>query len=581
MAISIKIRNRAAAVHAPLTHANLKWMRDIPSKKHWEGNVLVFEPTAPALDYVRTQAPDAEWDEDTKRFAQLADEVRASAIKAEKRDPIDFQYKTKPFDHQEKVFKLSRDAKAFALLMEQGTGKSKVIADNAAWLYAKGEITGLLVVAKNGVHQNWTNNEIPAHLPDWVPREMYCWRGKKGEKSIKGAYSVKDKLAILTVNIEALSTKKGLGICERFLLAYTSFFVVDESTSIKTPSAKRTKSALKLGRLAPYRRILTGTPITKGPLDAYSQFAFLDEDILGFGSFYTFRARYAVLQDLPGKQYHGRPVKVVVAYQNLDELQAKIKPYSFRVLKKDCLDLPPKLYRRHYFEMTEEQWKHYKEMEEDIVTEFQGRRISAPLAMTRLMRLHQIACGFMPPEDPKKDMGVPINATNPRLEALMDLLEEIDEPVIIFGIYRFSLNEVYQAIAEKYGKETIIAYKGDVAAADEFQNNPQKRFFIGQTHGAGYGLTLHKASTVIYYSNDHALEARLQSEDRPHRIGQTANRVLYIDMQATDTIDGDIIDNLRTKLDVANQITGDAKNKNWMENSQLEINKNLLSKYRR
>ncbi len=577
--ISIRARKQSAVVVAPLTQANLKWMRDIPSKKQWEGNLLVFEPTAPALDYIRNVVPHAEWDEETQKFLTLADELRANAIKPEKREVADFQYKTKPFKHQETVFKLSRDAKAFALLMEQGTGKSKVILDNVAYLYAKGEIRGLLVVAKNGVHENWNNNEVPAHLPDWVPRTMACWKAKKGEKSIKGIYNVTDGLAILTVNVEALSTKKGLGICERFLLAYPCFMVVDESTSIKTPSAKRTKSALKLGRLAPYRRILTGTPITKGPLDAYSQFAFLDEDILGHGSFYSFRARYAVLQDLPGKQYHGRPVKVVVAYQNLDELQAKLKPYSFRVLKKDCLDLPPKLYRRHYFDITEAQWEHYRQMEENLVVEFQGRRISAPLAMTKMMRLHQISCGFLPPEDPKKEMGVAINDSNPRLEALMSLLEDIEGKVIIYGIYRFSLNEVYRALVKEYGAGSVIPYKGDISAADQFQQDPKARFFLGQTHAAGYGLTLHAASTVIYYSNDYALEARLQSEDRPHRIGQV-NPVLYIDMQANDTIDGEIIDALRTKLDVANQITGDAANENWMSEAQLDINNKLLARFR-
>jgi hypothetical protein len=553
----------------------LSLLQGIPSKKHWEGNLLVFEPTAPALDYIRNKFPDAKWDEGSLKFCQVADNMRALSLSLPK-VVKDYDFKTKPYDHQLRVFRDSRDRECFALLMEQGTGKTKVILDTAAWLYSHGKIGGVLIIAKNGVHRNWVDVEIPTHLPEWCNPVCSAWSAQRGEKGIRSVLerdTAKPGLAILAINVEALSTKRGEKICERFLLQFPSLVVVDESTCIKTPGAKRTKAVLRLAGFAGYRRILTGTPVTNGPLDAYSQFAFLDEDILGFGSFYTFRARYAVLQDLPGKNYRGRPVQIVVAYQNLDELQEKIKQHSFRVLKKDCLDLPEKIYQKHIFQLTDEQQKHYEDMVENIQTEFQGRVVSAPLAMTRMLRLHQISCGFMPAEVPG-EIGVAIGSKNPRLEALTDLLENISGKVIIYATYRFNLREIWTALQERYGKSCAVAYSGSVSndnrarAIEEFQNpNSPARFFVGQTEAAGYGLTLTAAETVIYYSNNHKLETRLQSEDRAHRIGQKKN-VLYIDLCAENTIDEDITEALIAKNDIACKITGD-KVLDWIRGAEV------------
>jgi hypothetical protein len=563
MPIEIKAHGKQAAVQLAINQENLSRIRKIPGHHEWRGNLLIFEPSAPNLDFMRQAFPEAAWDERTRRYCQQADTIRAKAVPPPLTLP-DFPFKTKPFEHQDKVFRSSRDRKFYALLMEQGTGKTKVTLDTAAWLYAQGLIRGLVIIAPNGVHRNWVGNEIPTHLPDFCKANSAYWTSAKGEKSIRNVLqdNREEGLRILAFNVEAFSHAKVIKYVENFLLTTPSLVVVDESTTIKTPGAKRTKSVLKIGKIAVYKRILTGTPITRGPLDAYTQFNFLDDSILGFGSYYSFRNHFAVLKDLPGKKYHGRPVQVVVGYQNLEDLKRLIEPHSFRVLKKECLDLPPKVYQRQYFEMSEAQWKHYDDMVKNIMTEFEGRRIAAPLAMTRLMRLHQIACGFLPPEDPDKDVGVAISENNPRLTCLMETLENVEGKAIIFADYRFSLREIWTALAARYGKDALVAYHGKikpddrVLAIDRFQKDPSVRFFIAQTDAAAKGLTLTAATTVIYYSNDYNLENRVQSEDRPHRIGQT-NRVLYIDLMASETVDEKIVESLLVKRDVASVITGD------------------------
>ena len=145
------------------------------------------------------------------------------------------------------------------------------------------------------------------------------------------------------MNVEAFSTQKGVEFASKFLLSHRTYMAVDESTTIKNPGAKRTKSIITLSRMAKYRRILTGSPVTKSPLDLYKQCEFLDPYLLYHSSYYTFRSRYATMRSA---NFNGRSVQIVVGYKNLAELSEKLKPFSYRVLKDDCLDLPPKTYMK-------------------------------------------------------------------------------------------------------------------------------------------------------------------------------------------------------------------------------------------
>ena len=431
--------------------------------------------------------------------------------------------------------------------MEQGTGKTKVVIDNSAYLYSKGEISALVVIAPNGVHRNWIR-EVDTHLPDWCEHQITYYRSGMNKKEIEAFESVrssKDCLKIFTFNVEAFTSPKAVHWMEKILLSNDVMLVVDESTRIKTPGAKRTKLITKFGKQVKYKRILTGTPITKNAADVYAQFKFLDPQILGYDSFYSFRNQYCVMGGFEQRQ--------IIAYKNLDELSRNVEGHSFRVLKKDCLDLPPKIYQRHFVEMSERQKKMYNTMKKGFIAELEGNVIEAPEAITRLLRLQQILCGWFPTENERVQ---PIDEKNPRIEALKDVLEGIESKVIIWARFRADIRAIERLLGD-----LAVSYHGGVdsdareLAIERFQKGDAK-YFIGTPQAGGTGLTLTAAEYAIYYSNSFDLEQRLQSEDRCHRIG-TKNNVTYIDIECQKSIDSKIIKALRDKKNIADIITKD------------------------
>jgi len=525
----------------------------LPGFKRWVGRDLLFDPTGANIERLHKYFPEAEWDNsalpDLDRYIfnlqQMEENIKMKKSELPSND--DYDFKTKPFEHQRKAFYMSRDKEAFALLMEQGTGKTKVIIDSAAYLYGKGKITALVVIAPNGVHRNWLK-EIDIHMPDWCTNQSFYYTSGMTKKRIEEydkVFASENNLKIFTFNVEAFTSPKAIYYMQKILVSNKVMLVVDESSRIKRPGAKRTKIITKFGKQADYKRIMTGTPVTKGPEDVYSQFKFLDPQTLGYDSFYSFRARYCVMGGFENKQ--------IISYQNIDELTRNIEGHSFRVLKKDCLDLPDKIYQRHYVEMTAKQKKLYQNMKKSFVAELEGNMIEAPEAITRLLRLQQILCGWFPSEGSVTQ----IDEQNPRIEAMKDILSDIDSKVIIWARFKADLRAIERALGD-----LAVSYHGDVSsdarevAVDRFQNDPKIQYFIGQPQSGGIGLTLTAADYVIYYSNSFDLEQRMQSEDRCHRIG-TKNNVTYIDIETRKTVDSKIIQALREKKSLADIITKD------------------------
>ena len=471
---------------------------------------------------------------------------------------MNFKYKTKPYAHQETALEKSWDKIEYGYFMEMGTGKSKVLVDNMAMLYDKGKINGALIIAPKGVYNNWYTSEIPTHLSNHIKPKVVLWTSnisKEKEKEYKSLFETGYDLHILIMNVEAFSTKKGSEFAYKFLKSHNTIMAVDESTTIKTPTAKRTKTILMLGQYAKYRRILTGSPVTKSPLDLYSQCTFLNEELLGHASFYSFRNRYA---HMINKNFGGRRVQIVSSYQRLDELEEILKEFSYRVLKEDCLDLPEKIYIKRNIQLTDEQEKAYSTMKSAALALLKGKMATAPHVLTQMMRLHQITCGHL-----KNDDGTITKLKNNRLDELLDLLDEIEGKAIIWANYVHDIEEITTAIKKKYGENSIVQYYGAIDSKtrqdgiNKFQNvNSPVKFFIGNPQTGGYGITLTAANTVIYYSNGYDLEKRLQSEDRAHRIGQKKS-VTYIDLIAEKTVDEKIVKALRKKIDIASEILGE------------------------
>jgi len=469
---------------------------------------------------------------------------------------MNYKFKTKPYGHQLEALKASWDKEVFAYFMEMGTGKSKVLLDNAAILYDKGEINALLLIAPKGVYKNWFDSEIPTHLVDHIDKKMVLW--KSSDKSIKQIKKLNtlfepgSDLRILIMNVESFSSGNGSEFAYKFFSAHPkSMVAIDEATTIKTPTSNRTKNILKLSNHCKYRRILTGSPVTKSPLDLYSQCAFLDPWLLDHQSFYTFKARYSICKKI---QVNGRQIEIVVGYRNLGELSEKIKTFSQRVLKEDCLDLPEKTFVKHYVELTKEQKKVYEQMKKEAIAFLDGKMQSSATVMTQLMRLHQITCGHFTADD-----GTIKDLPCSRLGELMDILEKIEGKTIIWSHYTHDVKRIIAEIKKVYGEDSVVDYYGatdtDSRSANikKFQTDDKCRFFVGTTHTGGYGITLTAGSNMVYFSNGYDLEKRQQSEARIDRIGQT-QKMTYIDIMAQDTIDERIVKALRNKVNIANEI---------------------------
>jgi SNF2 family DNA or RNA helicase len=476
---------------------------------------------------------------------------------------MNYKFKTKPYAHQLTALEKSWNRENYAYFMEMGTGKTKVLIDNLAMLYDKGKVNGALIIAPKGVVGTWYNQEIPTHLPTHIENVTILWQAnitKKQKESLDKILKVGEELHILVMNVEALSTSKGVEFATRFLNSHRPLIAIDESTTIKNPKAKRTKNIIHLANLARYRRVMTGSPVTKNPLDLFTQCYFLDPYLLGHESYYSFRMRYAIMKTA---NISGRQIQLVSGFKNLGELSDKLKPFSYRVLKEDCLDLPDKIYMKRNITLTPEQLKLYDQMRKEALATLNGKVTSTVNALTQLMRLQQITCGHFTADD-----GSTQSIKNNRIGELMDVLEETEGKAIIWAHYQYDITNIIKEVTKVHGPGSIVDYYG-LTPQDErqgnikkFQDDPKCRFIVGTPATGGYGITLTAANTVIYYSNGYDLEKRLQSEDRAHRIGQSKS-VTYVDLMCDSTVDEKIVKSLRKKINIASEVLGEEL-KSWI-----------------
>lgn len=581
------------------------------------------------------------------------------------------KFKTSPLRHQLTCLNRFGRMPAFALAAEQGTGKTWIIINNIAELWASGDVNGVLVFAPNGVHYNWDLIEIPKHMPEWVRYRVAAWSSsatKADRVRIDALFNETDAsvVRIFLMNHEALQHKSGIEAAQNFAASCSKLMLVaDESSAFKNPKAERTKQLLKLKRFSNWRRIMEGTLVPNGPFDAFSQYLFLDENILGTTSFYSFKNEYAeilqqghpLLDHISGKKtrmtqaerdalewnideldeaiarngradliacctglrdafatndYEGVAVKnaelrglfspkasraktavlqtmaaidrkiaahlAEVArsgfakgrvpqiverdrdgrpkYKNLDKLSALIAPFTFRVLKRDCLDLPKKVYKMAWFDLTAAQRLIYNKAEKENRLALNGE--DTPFnKLVAQMKLMQITTGYY--LHPDQEEPVRIDGGNPKLELLCERAKAVvaaGEKLIVWARFRIQIEDVVAALHA--AEFRVVEYHGGIAklarqtAIEDFERG-DANVFVGQQQAGGRGITLVAASNVFYFSNDYALDHREQSEDRAHRIGQE-REVLYTDFCARNTIDVECIEALRSKKVVSETI---------------------------
>ena len=471
-----------------------------------------------------------------------------------------YPYKTTPYEHQRNALNESAEKMQWAYFMEMGTGKTKVTIDNMAYLFLQRKIMAALVIAPKSVYTNW-ESEIETHMPDVIKYKTYKWNIDK-PKDYHALSQFKD-LKIFLINVEALSTKRGFDACVDYLRENKlNFVVLDESTTIKNRSAKRTKNILALQRLSHMRRILTGSPITKSPLDLYTQCQFLSPELLGFSSYLAFRNRYAEMTDIPVGS--GRFISVPKYYKRLEELETKLKQFSTRIRKDQCLDLKPKVRQKRYIELEGDSKKIYERLRTSALAIVEDSTISFSNKLTEIIKLHQVCNGFS-----KDDDGQILELHKSKINALDEILEETDGKVIIWANYIYNIKEIISFLEKKYGKESVVSIYGAIdvqtrkKAVEKIQKDSKVRFLVGNPTTGGFGLTLTAVNTVIYFSNNYNLEVRMQSEDRAHRMGQKGT-VVYIDIVAKNTLDEAIMKSLTSKGQVAAKTLGEEDLRSWL-----------------
>jgi SNF2 family DNA or RNA helicase len=314
--------------------------------------------------------------------------------------------------------------------------------------------------------------------------------------------------------------------------------------------------------LSHIRRILTGSPITKSPLDLYTQCQFLSPELLGFTSYLTFRNRYAEMADLPVGS--GRFIQIPKYYKRLDELEDKLKGFSTRIRKDQCLDLKPKIRQRRYIELEGKNKALYNRLREHALAIVEDSTISFSNKLTEIIKLHQVCNGFT-----KDDDGKILQLHDQKIDALKEILDETDGKVIIWANYLWNIHQIKHELMVKYGERSTVCIFGEVSVEDRrqavkrIQEDPETRFLVANPTTGGFGLTLTACNTVIYYSNNYNLEVRMQSEDRAHRLGQKGS-VVYVDIVAKNTLDEAIMKSLINKGKIAAKTLGEEELKSWL-----------------
>lgn len=550
-------------------------VRDLPSRRFskaqraWTAPILKQNVEAVkkmvAMPGVRTT--------DAAVLAIAAFETKLAGLRSKDGFPSWYKFKREPRKHQMLALNRGYGAKAFALFMDMQTGKSKTSIDMTVAHRMEGHITGVLILTKLSLRQNWKGHfekdcPIPysMHLPFTDrEREFDAWLAKPHD------------FKVMVVGWESLSAGKMIEFCRRFMAYKGRAIIGDETTFITGHKAQRSEFAVELAHMAEYRYALTGTPALEGPMNLYMQFEFLDPDIIGIGDFYAFRNQYAMMGGYMrpvGNAGKKIPTKII-GYQNLDELMNLIAPHAFQITKAEAYDLPPKRYQVRTVEITPKQREMYRKVKSEGVLQLKGGEEHVLQNILEVaLRLHQVTGGYgvMPREerywgrDPKTKEPIEkvrmkydpyrlMDPTdNPKIRELNDVIVEAKHKQgIIWAVYRHEIEDIV-ALMRKSGLKVGELHGG----VPERERQPQVDAFergdvqwiVGNASTGGMGYTMMASEVNIFYNNTFKAIDRVQGEDRAYGDGQTKSGI-WIDIVAEKTVDVLIMKALEAKQDLA------------------------------
>jgi hypothetical protein len=546
MKITIK-NERSAILHARASASVIHAAKHLEGPRHWlKGGGMQFDSSQRNIDLLK-ELLGAEVD-------QAGEEVEAFDIAPRSRK---YFPRTEPMPHQVRALEHIARVKNSALFMEQGTGKTWVALTRAGQLWAEGKITACIIITKKGVHRQWIEQQAPEHYG--AEHTAAAWPSKRAGR--KG-----DAIEFFSINIEAIrkATGKGRAIIEEMIEEHSGriLLIVDESHQIKSARSQQSVACQSLGRLCSHRMILTGTPIASNLEDEWAQLKFLDESIIGIRYVGSFRNEYCLMGGFQGK--------VVIGSKNVDRFKKITAPYCFRAEKEE-IGLLPKRYSRWEFDLTKPQLKTIADAKNELraiiqEAESAGKEVPFGEVGASLLQVQQISNGFLYDDtgqtrmvhqlfkDPRK---------NPRCEALGEILDAVEGPVIVWARFQQDIHEITRYLFERDWSDGFTTYYGETAPAAREQAvkdfiGGSVRLFIANPAAAGTGLNLQGGGcqNAIYYSNsDNSIE-RWQSEDRIHRIGMTG-RAQYWDLIARRSADKAILRRLNAKKAFSQMVLSD------------------------
>ncbi len=519
-------------------------IRDMPGRR-WMKRIKKW--TVPAVNNninILEDIREITWSDEAKRAKERVKEMRPKPSSF--LFPSYYRFKTKPYKKQKEAIDAGYGRKEFAYFMGMGTGKTKVVIDTVSALWLESKVSQVLVICPVSIQSNW-GEEIAKHSP--IDAEVHVYRPQQHKKYEKWLLNTdSSKIRWLIVGTESLSAGKAADTAYKYALCGRTYSAVDESSRIKNIDAKRTEQAIKIGKASSYRSIMTGTPITQGPLDLFSQFEFLNTHIFGIGDYYSFRNRYAIMGGFENRE--------VIGYDHLDEMAEIVQPFVYEASLKDMVDLPPKIYQVRHVTASKEQ----RELLKDIANghaQVDDVEIEVKNVLEKLLRMQQVVNGFYTEyiKDPLsgKKKAIQHNLkTNPKIKELEALLDENSYQAILWGKYHCDMANIRDLVHSR--KESYVEFHGNIPPEERQQavNNFQDgvRYFVGNPAAGGMGITLTAARLMVYFSNSFSLEERLQSEDRAHRIGQD-HPVTYVDLVMKGTVDELAQEALKNKEDMA------------------------------